>query len=154
MHADVGTTVGVLGGHLGVYDASSCRHELEVASVNGAFVSSKVFVVDGAAEEVCDCFLAAVGVVWEACARSDGEVVLWGHVSRLTVLQNINEATYEHEEGSEVLQLSCANRSSDSCACSFGLIDRLKHFADLARSGSRGSQGGVIGRDDWETLEC
>ena len=83
MHTDIGAAVGVLSGHLGVYDASSCRHELEVACVNGAFVAGEVFVVDGAAEEVCDCFLAAVGVVREACAGSDGEVVLSGDVSRL-----------------------------------------------------------------------
>jgi hypothetical protein len=55
--------------------------------VDRALVASKVFVVDGAAEKVCDCFLAAVGVVWEACAGSDGEVVLLGHVSSLVALR-------------------------------------------------------------------
>ena len=67
--------------HLGVYDAAAGGHELEVAGVDGAFVAGEVFVVDGAAEEICDCLLAAVGVVWEACAGSDGEVVLLSRVS-------------------------------------------------------------------------
>ena len=49
--------------------------------MNGTFVAGEIFVVDGAAEEVCDCFLAAVRVIWEACAGSNGEVILWGHVS-------------------------------------------------------------------------
>jgi hypothetical protein len=78
--------------------------------VNCALVASEIFMVDGAAEEVCDCFLTAVGVVWEACAGSDGEVVLLGCVSCLIPsLKGSKEATYEHEEGCEVLQLSCAD---------------------------------------------
>jgi hypothetical protein len=110
LHTDVGTAIRVLSGHLGVYDASSCRHELEVTSVDCALVASEIFMVDGTAEEVCDCFLTAVGVVWEACAGSDGEVVLLGCVSYLIPSSNgSQEATYEHEERCEVLQLSCTN---------------------------------------------
>jgi hypothetical protein len=44
-----------------VDDAAAGRHELEVARVEGARVAGEVFVVDDAVEEVCDCFLAAVG---------------------------------------------------------------------------------------------
>ena len=68
-------------------NATAGSHELEVTSVDGAFVAGEVFVVDGAAEEICDCLLAAVGVVWEACAGSDGEVVLLGHVRSLVALR-------------------------------------------------------------------
>jgi hypothetical protein len=60
---------------------------LEVTSVDRAFVAGEVFMVDSAAEEVCDCFLTAVGVVWEACAGSDGKVVLLGHVRSLVALR-------------------------------------------------------------------
>lgn len=49
--------------------------------MDGAFVAGKVFVIDGAAEEVGDCFLAAVRVIGEARARGDGEVVLQECVS-------------------------------------------------------------------------
>lgn len=51
--------------------------------MDGAFVASEIFVVDGTAEEVGDCFLTAVRVIGEACARGDGEVVLEGCVSYL-----------------------------------------------------------------------
>ena len=42
--------------------------------MDGACVAGEVFVVDGAAEEVGYCFLAAVGVIGEACADGYGAV--------------------------------------------------------------------------------
>lgn len=50
--------------------------------MNSTRVAGEVFVVDGAGEEVSDCFLPTVRVVREAGAGVDGEVV-------------------EHEEGGE-----------------------------------------------------
>lgn len=76
--------------------------------MDGSFIASKIFVIDGAAEEVGDCFLAAMGVVGEACARGNGEVVLEDCVSCLAA-SCWGYVTYEHEEGCEVLQLSCTH---------------------------------------------
>lgn len=58
-------------------DAAAGGHELEVAGVDGALVAGEVFVVDGAREEVCDCFLATVRVVGEASVL-DGVLVVAG----------------------------------------------------------------------------
>ncbi|KAK4667079.1 LOW QUALITY PROTEIN: hypothetical protein QC763_0053680 [Podospora pseudopauciseta] len=52
LQADVGGTIGVLAGHLGVHDAFAGGHELEVARVEGAAVAGEVFVVHAAGEEV------------------------------------------------------------------------------------------------------
>lgn len=61
-------------------------------------------MVDGTVEEIGDCFLAAVGVVWEAGSRGAGEVV-------------------EHEEGGEVAEFRGANCAADSSAHAFGLFN-------------------------------
>lgn len=75
LHADVRAAVCVLSRHLGMHDSPAGRHELQVSRLDGAFVAGKVFVVDGPREQVSNCFLAAVWVVWEAGARADAEVV-------------------------------------------------------------------------------
>lgn len=61
LEADVGPAVVVLAGHLGVDDAATGGHELEVAGVEGAGVACEVFVVDDSVEEICDCLLTTVG---------------------------------------------------------------------------------------------
>lgn len=55
-------------------------------------------------KKVCDCFLAAVGVVWEACAGGAGEVV-------------------EHEKRGEVAEFGRADCAPDSSAHAFGLFN-------------------------------
>jgi len=122
-------------GHLGVYDSTAGCHELEVAGVDGAFVAGEVFVVDGAAEEVGYCFLAAVGVVWETCAGGDGEVV-------------------EHEERAEVTEFGRSDGSSHCGSSAFGLFDGLEDLGDATGLGRGGCEGRVVGRDDREANEC
>lgn len=61
-------------------------------------------MVDGAVKEVCDCFLAAVGVVWESRAGGADEVV-------------------EHEKGGEVAEFGGADCAPDSSAHAFGLFN-------------------------------
>jgi uncharacterized protein (UPF0179 family) len=56
------------------YASSGC-HELKIAGPNGAAGAGEVFVVHGAFEEVGDCLLASVWVVWETGARRDIKVV-------------------------------------------------------------------------------
>lgn len=70
--------------------------------MNGTRVAGEVFVVDGAGEEVSDCFLPTVRVVREAGAGVDGEVV-------------------EHEEGGEGAEGWGADGAADGGACAFGL---------------------------------
>lgn len=62
-------------------------------------------MVDGAVEEVGDCFLAAVGVVREPGAGGAGEVV-------------------KHEKGGEVAEFGGADCASDSSTHAFGLFNR------------------------------
>ena len=94
MHADVDAAVAVIVRHFGVHDALSRCHELEIPGVDGACVAGEVFVVDGAAEEVGYCFLAAVRVVGET--RSDGYSAVGGG-DRLVALLLVKEvgATYK-----------------------------------------------------------
>ncbi len=61
-------------------------------------------MVDSAVEEVGDCFLTAVGVVWEPGAGGAGEVV-------------------KHEKGGEVAEFGGADCASDSSAHAFGLFN-------------------------------
>lgn len=61
LEADVGAPVGVGARHLGVLDALAGGHELEVSGVDCAAGACEVFMVDGALEEICDGFLAAMG---------------------------------------------------------------------------------------------
>lgn len=75
LHAHVRRTVRVLSRHFCVHDPSSCRHELQVARSDGAFVSGEVFVINSAGEEICYCFLTAMWVVGEPGTRVDCEVV-------------------------------------------------------------------------------
>lgn len=55
-------------------------------------------------KKVCDCFLAAVGVVWEPCAGGAGEVV-------------------EHEKRGEVAEFGRADCAPDSSAYAFGFFN-------------------------------
>ncbi len=127
LHGDVRGAVGVRAGHLGVHDASACGHELQVARLDGAFVASEVFVVDGAVEDVGYCFLASVGVVGEACAGGDGGVV-------------------EHEEGAEVAEGGGSDRATDASTGAFGLFCGEEGLLDCPRHchvcGLGGSEGG------------
>lgn len=56
-------------------DAFACSHPLEIARSYGAFVTFEIFVIEVSLLHVGDCFEATVGVVWEACGKSDFEVV-------------------------------------------------------------------------------
>lgn len=122
-------------GHLGVDDAAAGGHELEVAGVDGAFVAGEVFVVDGAAEEVGYCFLAAVRVVREASAWCNRKVV-------------------EHKEWAEVAEFGRSDRSSDCSSSAFGLFDGLEDLCDATGLRRGGCEGRVVGRDDREADEC
>ena len=54
LEPDVGASIWVLPWHLCVHDSPPRRHELQVARLDGACVAGEVFVIDGAAQEVCD----------------------------------------------------------------------------------------------------
>ena len=107
-----------------MHDPPARRHELQIPRANGALVSGEVLVVHPARQEVGDCFLAAVGVVGEAGAGLNGEVV-------------------EHEEGGEVAQLRGADGAADARAGAFGLLDCGEDFTDGAGGGHFG--GLVLG---------
>ena len=125
LQADVGAAVGVLARHLGVHDAAAGRHELQVARLDGAAVAGEVLVVDGAVQQVCDGLLAAVGVVGEAGARLDAEVV-------------------EHEEGREVAQLRGADGAAHLGAGALGRLDGEEGLLDTSRDGHVGG-GEAVG---------
>lgn len=116
-------------------DATAGSHELKIASIDSAFVTGEVFVVDGAAEEVSDCFLAAVWVIREASARSNGEVV-------------------EHEEWAEVAESGCSDGSSHCSTGTFGLFNGLEDLSNATGLGRGGCERRVVGRDDREADEC
>lgn len=110
-------------------NATAGSHELEVTSVDGAFVAGEVFMIDGAAEEISDCFLATVGVVREASARSNREVV-------------------EHEERTEVTESGRSNRTSHCSTGAFGLFNGLENLCNATGLGRGGCERRVVGRDD------
>lgn len=102
-----------------MHDPPARGHELQVPGVDGAGVAGEVLVVDGAGEEVGDGFLAAVGVVWEAGAGVDGEVV-------------------EHEEGGEGAEGGGADGAADGGAGAFGLGAGEEGFGEGAGVGHCG----------------
>lgn len=66
LHANIGGTVAVVMGHFGVDDASASRHELQVTRIDLAFVAGEIFVINSTGEQICNCLLAAVRMVWKA----------------------------------------------------------------------------------------
>ena len=103
--------------------------------MDSALVASEVFVVDGATEQVGHCLLAAMGVIREASARSNGEVV-------------------EHEEWAEIAESGCSDGSSDCSSGTFGLFNGLEDLSDATGLGRGGCERRVVGRNDREADEC
>jgi len=123
--------------------------------VNSAFVAGKVFVVDGAAEMVGDCFLAAVRVIGEACARGDGEVVLKGCVSH-PITSARGYATRKRTSMRKGVKFFNSLVPTDlltlaPAPSAWSIASKI--LRTLRGGGGCGSQGGVIGRNDGETLE-
>lgn len=150
LHADVGRAVGVLLRHFGVHDPATGGHELQVALVYGAAVAGEIFVVDGAREEVGDCFLAAGKIV------SDVDFVGLGEERGCLPMRMVRETcawwngkVVKHQEGREVAQLRRADGAAHAGACTLRLLNGQERFLDLAWR----RRGQWLVRDDGEATE-
>lgn len=76
-----------------------------------AFISSKVFVLDGPCEDIGYCFLPSMWVIWEACAIATVHVI-------------------KHEEWREVALVSAANGAPNFSASPLRLLEGSEDLAD------------------------
>lgn len=123
LEPDVRAAVGVLARHLGVHDALARRHELQIARLERALVAGKVFVVEGALEQVRDRLLAPVRMIREARSGRDREVV-------------------EHQERREVSKAWRPDGAPHPRSDALGLLNCQERLAD--RAWDRHSCGGCV----------